>query len=135
MCGGMKRFLLCGFLNFLVFSTSYSQICIGYSDEILDRDLLNRGYSFVEKKDNALFYSNERDSMLAVQYLDERNICIKSVMVFPSNRTFWNTYNVLNNKGISIDPLSWKIPLKNEEGFVSATITRYSKNYTITFSE
>jgi hypothetical protein len=131
----MKRFLLSGFFSLLAFLTSYSQICIGYSDEILDQELLRKGYSFVEKKENALIYANEKDSMQTVQYLNENNICVKSVMVFPSNRTLWQTYNVLNNKGISIDPLAWKIPLKNEEGFVSATITRYSKNYTITFSE
>jgi hypothetical protein len=135
MCGGMKRFILLGVFNFLAFSNSYSQICIGYTDEILDQVLLQKGYSFVEKKDNALIYSNERDSIQTVQYLNDYNICVKSVMVFPSNRTFRDTYNVLNNKGISTDLLTWKIPLKNEDGYVYAIITRYPKNYTLTFEE
>jgi len=132
---GMKKIILCGVFTIGVFSTAFSQICIGYTDEILDQDLLSKGYSFVEKKGNALIYSNERDSMQTVQYLDDHNICVKSVMVFPSNRTFLETYNVLNIKGISTDLLSWKIPLKNEDGFVNAVITRYPKNYTLTFAE
>ena len=131
----MKRFLLLGFFVMVVFSEAYSQICIGYSDEILDQVMLSKGYSFLEKKENALFYSNEKDSMLAVQYLDDRNICVKSVMVFPSNRTLKDVYNALDSKGITVNPLTWKIPLKDSEGYVNAIITRYPKNYTLTFEE
>ena len=129
----MKLYILILLFAFFFFSKASAQVCVGYNTDLIDKQMRKNGYTFMMQKENLLYYSNEADSMFSVHHLDQYGICFKSVMIFPSNRTLWSNYKVLNSKGKLTDVLTWKIDMKGEEGILYAIITRYSKNYTITF--